>query len=246
MNAIELFRAGKLTEAVRALSAELRDNPTDAKRRTFLFELLSFCGDYDRAEKHLHVLSESGPNTEMGALLYRGVLAAERARQETFQNREYASAMGGVEPPPFTGALNGQEFESLSDADARIGPRLETFSAGTYLWIPFAHIASIEIQPPRRVRDLLWVPAVVRTGPAFKGAELGEVLIPALCPLTWQHSNDQVRLGRATVWQEEEGEEVPFGQKLLLVDGEEVPILEVRSIRIKAAAEPRAEGAHAD
>jgi type VI secretion system protein ImpE len=235
MNAIELFRAGKLTEAVRALSAELRDNPTDAKRRTFLFELLAFSGDYERAEKHLHVLSQSGPNTEMGALLYRGVLAAERARQETFEKREYAFA-AGVEPPSFTGMLNGREFESLTDADARIGPRLETFSAGTYLWIPFAHIASIEIAAPRRLRDLLWIPAVVRTGPSFKGAELGEVLIPALNPLTWRHADDQVRLGRATVWEEEDGEEVPFGQKILLVDGEEIPILDVRSIRINAAA----------
>jgi type VI secretion system protein ImpE len=235
MNAIELFRAGKLTEAVRVLSAELRDNPTDAKRRTFLFELLAFSGDYDRAEKHLHVLSQSGPNAEMGALLYRGVLAAERARQETFEKREYALA-AGIVPPPFTGTLNGREFETLTDADPRIGPRLETFSAGTYLWIPFAHIASIEVAPPRRLRDLLWIPAVVRTGPSFKGAELGEVLIPALSPLTWRHPDDEVRLGRATVWQEEDGEDVPFGQKMLLVDGEEIPILDVRSIRINAAA----------
>ena len=46
-------------------------------------------------------------------------------------------------------------------------------------------------------------------------------------------------LGHATVWEEtEEGEEVPFGQKMLLVDGEEIPILEVRSVRI--AAKPQA------
>jgi len=89
MTAKELFQAGKLTEAVQALGAELRENPTDAKRRTFLFELLCFAGDFDRAEKHLHLLSEGGPNKEMGALLYRGVLAAERARQETFLKREY-------------------------------------------------------------------------------------------------------------------------------------------------------------
>ena len=35
MNARELYKAGKLNEAVQALSAELRDNPTDAQRRTF-------------------------------------------------------------------------------------------------------------------------------------------------------------------------------------------------------------------
>jgi type VI secretion system protein ImpE len=98
-----------------------------------------------------------------------------------------------------------------------------------------AHIASIEIAAPRRLRDLLWLPAMVRTGPGFKGTELGEVLIPVLSPLSWRHSDDQVRLGHATVWEEsEEGEEVPFGQKMLMVDGEEIPLLEVRSVRINA------------
>lgn len=239
MNATELFRAGKLTEAVQALNVELRDHPTDAKRRTFLFELLCFAGDYDRAEKHLHVLSEGGPSTEMGALLYRGVLAAERARQETFLKREYTA--GPATTPAFTGTLNGQPFESFSDADPRIGPRLETFAAGTYLWIPLAHVASIEIAAPRRLRDLLWIPAMVRTGPGFKGTELGEVLIPALCPLSWRHTDDEVRLGRATVWEEsEQGEEVPLGQKMLVVDGTEIPLLEVRSLRITAQPEATA------
>ncbi len=233
MNATELFRAGKLTEAVQALGAELRDNPADTKRRTFLFELLCFAGDYDRAEKHLHVLAEAGPSSEMGALMYRGVLAAERGRQETFAKKEYSAGP----TPPFTGELNGKPFKSLSDADPRIGARLETFSAGTYIWIPFAHIASIQINPPRRLRDLLWIPAQVRTGPGFKGIELGEVLVPVLSPLSWQHPDDEVRLGRVSVWEESEGEEMPFGQKMLLVDGEEIPLLEVRSLHIVAQPE---------
>ena len=32
------------------------------------------------------------------------------------------------------------------------------------------------------------------------------------------------------------GEEVPFGQKMLLVDGEEVPLLDVRKLEIKQPA----------
>ena len=57
----QLFQAGQLNEAVRALGAEVRDNPTDAQRRTFLFELLCFSGEYDRAEKHLNVLADGNP-----------------------------------------------------------------------------------------------------------------------------------------------------------------------------------------
>ena len=58
MDALQLFRAGKLQEAIDALSAGLRDNPSDTKDRTFLFELLCFAGDYTRAEKHLELLQE--------------------------------------------------------------------------------------------------------------------------------------------------------------------------------------------
>ena len=103
--------------------------------------------------------------------------------------------MSKADATPFTGTLNGQPFESLSDADARIGARLETFAAGSYIWIPLAHIASIRMEPPKRLRDLLWIPAMVRTGPAFKGQELGEVLVPALSPLTHRHQDEAVRLG---------------------------------------------------
>jgi len=239
MTAKELFQAGKLEEAVRVLSAELRDNPADARRRTFLFELLCFAGQFDRAEKQLEVLARESPASEAGALLYRGAILAERTRQEIFAKGEFPRQ---AEDAPVAGTLNGKPFRSLSDADPRIGARLEVLAAGGYLWLPLAHLASVQIGPPRRLRDLLWLPAMVRAGAAMKSREIGEVLLPVLSPLSWRHADDEVRLGRVTVWEEdEEGNQVPFGQKLLLVDGEEFPLLEVRSLEIAEA--PAAEGA---
>jgi type VI secretion system protein ImpE len=48
-----------------------------------------------------------------------------------------------------------------------------------------------------------------------------------------------VRLGRVTDWHElSDGMQVPAGQKLLLVDDEEFPILEVRELVITPAADP--------
>jgi type VI secretion system protein ImpE len=232
-NAQQLFQAGRLKEAVEALSTEVRNHPSDTKRRTFLFELLCFAGEYDRAEKQLDVLAEAGPNSEMGALLYRGALQAERTRQELFQKKEYPKPSGGTSAgtETVTGILNGKPFQTITDADPRLGPRLEVFAAGNYLWLSFEHLASIQIQPPRRLRDLLWTPAVVRVGPALKNTELGEVLLPVLSPFAWQHSDDAVRLGRITVWEEDDsGEAVPAGQKMLLVDGEEFPLLDIRQL----------------
>lgn len=235
MNAQQLFQAGKLNEAVQALGAELRDNPADARRRTFLFELLCFAGDYQRAEKQLDVLASDGGAAEMGALLYRAALHAERIRQAIFETKNYPITSPESDAP-LSGTLNGEPFQSVSDADPRLGARLEVFAAGDYLWLPLHHVASVEIQAPKRLRDLLWTPAIVRTGPAFKGKELGEVLLPVISPLSWKHADDKVRLGRATDWQDDgDGNAVPFGQKMFALDEDEIPILDIRHLEFDAA-----------
>jgi type VI secretion system protein ImpE len=229
MNSRELYRAGKLDEAVQALGSELRNDPTDIQRRTFLFELLCFTGEYDRAEKQLDILADAGKEAAMGTLLYRSALQGARTRRDMFERKTFPLG-SGLQGAPAGGTLNGQAFETIEDADPRIGARLEVFAAGAYLWLPFAHIASIRTEPPKRLRDLIWIPAILQTGPKCKGLDLGEVLLPVLTPLVSKHPRDSVRLGRETVWEEADGETVPAGQKLLLVDGEEIPILEVRNL----------------
>jgi len=230
MNARELYRAGKLKEAIAALNVEVRDNPGDVQRRTFLFELLAFAGEYDRAEKQLGVLAGGSGEAQLGTVLYRASLHAEKTRKDLFIKKDFP-AQPGDEDAELSGTYNGKPFSVVVDADPTIGPRLEAYAAGAYIWIPFKHIDSIECEPPKRVRDLLWIPAIVKTGPAFKMMELGEVLIPAL---TWDASSsddDLVRLGRVTNWVEDENGDVKaVGQKMLLVDGEDMPILELRKL----------------
>jgi type VI secretion system protein ImpE len=237
----QLFEAGKVREAAQELTAYLRERPTDVAARTFLFELLCFSGEFDRAEKQLSVLARGGKDAEMGAIVYYAALHAEKTRHELFAKEDFPSKEAGKSP---SGTLNGKPFESLRDADPDIGARLEVFAAGAYLWIPFEHIASIEIPPPARLRDTLWTPALVRTGPSFKGTDLGEVLIPAIYPFSWKDADEAVWLGRVTAWAaDEEGHEYPSGQKVLLMDGEEVPFLEVRSltfVSLQAASSPAA------
>src|SRR5689334_22309363 len=122
MTARELYQAGRLGEAVQALNAELRDNPADTKRRTFLFELLCFAGNYDRAEKQLEILAQDGSNAQMGALLYRGALNAERTRSELFDKGEFAAGSADEEESAPAGSWNGRPFSRIEDADPRIGP----------------------------------------------------------------------------------------------------------------------------
>jgi type VI secretion system protein ImpE len=230
LKADELFRAGKLDEAIASLAAELRDQPSDVQRRTFLFELLCFSGAYDRAEKQLDILADRSKEAQMGTLVYRAALHAERLRQQMFLKGDFPRTPGST---AFTGTLNGKPFASMEDADPRIGPRLEVFAGGQYLWLPIEHVASVRMEAPKRLRDLLWAPAIVRTGPGFKGVELGEVLIPVLTPLAYENEDVQIRLGRVTEWVEgEDGSAVPAGQKLFSVDDEDVSILEIRELQV--------------
>jgi len=234
MNARQLFDAGKLNAAIEALGSELRDNPADAQRRTFLFELLCFAGNYDRAEKQLDVLSSGGMEAGMGALLYRSALHAERLRTDMFRNGTFP-----LEPAPpedVSGTLNGKAFSSIEDGDPRIGARLEVFAAGQYMWIPWIQIATLKIEAPKRLRDLLWTPAFLTTSEEFKGQELGELLLPSLTPMSFDSADDDIRLGRATDWVDlPEGEFRSIGQKVLLVDGGQIPLLSIRELEINHA-----------
>jgi type VI secretion system protein ImpE len=175
-------------------------------------------------------------------MLYRAALHAERERQDMFAKDALPLSSGRPAP---AGELNGEEFSGIADADPRIGANLEAFIAGSYTWIPFAYIESIETEPPKRLRDLLWMPAILRTTSDFRLQDLGEVLLPVIAPLSWKNSDDAVRLGRSTVWEDDPNHgEIPVGQKLLLRGDEGEPFLELRKLAFHHAGE-RAESATA-
>jgi type VI secretion system protein ImpE len=225
---LALYREGKLREAIKALGDELRSNPLDVKRRTFLFELLVFAGEYDRAEKQLDVLAGANAGAAAGTLLYRSALHAERTRQAMFANHEAPPTKPGTVYP---GVWNGTAFSEFRDSDPRIGANLEVFLAGSYTWIPIHYLRRLEIEPPANLRDLMWARARVETSADFRLQELGEVLLPVLCPLSSRHEDETVQLGRESAWEPDEAHgEVPYGAKILLIDEVEVPLLEIRSV----------------
>jgi type VI secretion system protein ImpE len=238
MNAEDLLREGRLQDAIAAVGSVLRDDPLNSRQRTFLFELLCFAGEYKRAAKQLDILASESQDAMLGAINYQSALNAETTREKMFEERNFPLSAGSApSTAPVSGWINGRRFESISDADERIGARLEVFAAGDYLWISFRDVTALQMEAPKRLRDTLWVPIRLRTGPALRDRELGQALMPAIYPLSWQHPDDPVRLGRVTEWcRDENGYEAPFGQKMLLVDGEEFPILELRTLEIHAAA----------
>jgi len=237
-NPRELFKAGKVRAACEVLTAHLREHPNDTASRTFLFELLCFSGEFTRAEKQLAVLASGNQDWETGAIVYYAALHAERTRHELFEKEEFPTDTPACPP----GELNGKPFTDLRDADPDIGARLEVFAAGSYVWLPFEHLQSVDMGAPQRLRDTLWAPALVQAAPTFGGMDLGEVLIPAIYPFSWKDEDEEVWLGRKTEWlADESGRESPTGQKTLLVDGEEFPFLELRTLKFFHPAQAPAE-----
>ena len=232
--ASQLIEAGQVRQALEALAGHLRSHPTDLSARTSMFEILCFAGELDRAEKHLNLLAGANEQAKLGAILYFSAIHAERERHAMYKNQVFPKTVANSK---VSGKLNGKPFTEIRDADNDLGARLEVFGAGSYMWVQFEHIASIRIEAPTKLRDTLWLPAFVKTSKKFKGQEMGEVLLPAIYPFSFTFADENVWLGRQTLWVEDEGSSYPLGQKILLVDGEEVPILEVRTLEFDVAEE---------
>lgn len=226
----QLIESGNVRQALDALAAHLREKPADTAARTMLFEALCFCGEFDRAEKHLNLLANSSEQAKMGAILYFSAVHAERERHKMYKDQTFPKTAANSQ---VSGKLNGKPFSDIRDADQDLGARLEVFGAGQYTWVKFEDIRTLTIEAPKRLRDTLWTPGFLKTGPKFQGADMGEVLLPAIYPFSWTFEDQSVMLGRQTVFAEDDkGYQYPLGQKMLLVDGEEVPFLEIRLLEI--------------
>jgi type VI secretion system protein ImpE len=223
------FRAGRLDEAIEAAGAELRMQPLDARLRTFLFELLCFAGDFDRAEKQLAFLGAQNSAADAGAMLLKGLLQAHRTRENTFTGTPPLA-----EEEEYRGSLmiNGTEFNGCTDEDPRIGASLEAYQGMSYHRIPFREVERVTIAAPTNLRDLLWIPATIALKQSTSTAD-SEIFahLPALAPQSSRHADSAVRLGRISVVEtDQHGALLPFGTKLLICGSEEVSLLDVRSL----------------
>jgi len=139
----ELFDAGQLQAAIEEVTREVKANPTDMARRTFLFGLLCFAGEWDRAEKQLDVIGSQDPQSDLGARIYRQNIAAERKREQALTGKGFPNFM--LEPPSYValqlkalgqiGAGDFNEARSLLDRAAEDCPVL----SGTLDGEPFQH-----------------------------------------------------------------------------------------------------------
>lgn len=175
------------------------------------------------------------PEPWMGGLLQALSMTA-RGEMEAAGRLRRASLEAA---PAVAGSLNGQAFTWIADADSIIGPMLEIVVEGRYLWAPFTRIRSLEMDPPTRVRDLIWTD--VRFTWITGGSSVGYV--PVRYEGTERAGEDALLLARRTEWQNLGADTWRGrGQRMLCTDQGEHGWLDVRRLVLEPAEAEVARG----
>lgn len=159
-------------------------------------------------------------------LLVESMLRAGRGEMAASKNlREQAFDQAA----PSAGAVDGQRFEWIADADVRFGPVLEAVLNGGYYWIPFSRLQRVVLPPPADLRDLVWAPAQL----LFANGGESAALIPARYPGSEGSEDGAIQMARRTDWRDVAPDlQFGLGQRLLATDAGEYSLLDVREIVI--------------
>lgn len=177
-----------------------------------------------------------GPTELDKAALRLGIAHREGSPQETRAALEALEELRGEQPMLW----NGKPVSDLRDLDDRVPHALEVImNGGGYLWVDFAKIASVDIEPIARPRDL-----------AFRRAELqlldgasASVLLPAIYYAT--PMDGKLLLGRETEWIDEPtGITTGHGQKCFLAGDELVSFHDAVRLEASAQTEETRRSAH--
>jgi type VI secretion system protein ImpE len=267
----ELFQAGRLQDAIDAQTARVKASPADQTKRLFLFELLSFAGELDRARKQLDALNYDEIELQAAQTDYRRLLDSETMRRKVFQE--------GL-PPKFLTTEQPEHLRLRLEALGRIraGQRAEAAELLAQAAEAMPQLTGrLNDKPFDDLRDCddlfggilevfaqgnyFWVPLelvelVAINPPRFprdllwpaarletSAGEAGKVFLPALYPDSYSHADDQVKLGRKTDWiGDDNGPVLGHGLRMFLTGDDTSTLLEWRQLEIDAAPKETAAG----
>ena len=139
--------------------------------------------------------------------------------------------------PETPGRINDTGLAWIADADPRVGPVLEVFVNGNYMWVPFARLKSVTCEAPADLRDQVWMPANFMWSNG--GTALG--FIPTRYPGSCASGDDALALSRRTDWNDVSEEwSLPVGQRMFVTDGGETAWMDLRKLTFSAISEPGA------
>jgi len=131
--------------------------------------------------------------------------------------------------PEAPGSLNDEPCGWVADADPRLGPVLEVFVNGNYMWVPFVRVRRLRLEPPADLRDQVWMPA------HFTWDNDGEVdgFIPTRYPGSATAADPALALSHKTDWHDAGPDwSLPLGQRMLVTDAAELALMDVRDLAL--------------
>jgi type VI secretion system protein ImpE len=266
VKAKELLEANQLSAAVAELTQEVKRHPSDPSLRTFLFEVLCFSGEFERAERQLDVIGHQNEKSGIGVEIYRNLIRAENARQKLFSQGLTPKFL--VDPPDYVmdqleaihclrggnaaeaKALLGRSQGGLPTITCRInGKEFSGFwdsddRTASILEV-FAHDVYVWVPLGHIVKVTITAPKHLRdllwlpaTMEVVDRTPV-DVFLPVLYAGSEHDENDQIRLGRMTDWLGlGEGIAGGRGQKVFLAGDEEKALLEIRELEFEVSHEP--------
>ncbi|HYE63436.1 MAG TPA: type VI secretion system accessory protein TagJ [Phycisphaerales bacterium] len=93
----ELLRQGKLDECLKAVEAQVRANPAEAKLRVMLFQVLSVMGQWDRAQTQLQTCAQMNPGNMLMAQVCKQAILCEHLRNEVWSGKRTPLVLGEPE-----------------------------------------------------------------------------------------------------------------------------------------------------
>lgn len=259
MQAQELLQQGQIEESLGKLQEEIRKNPSDAKSRVFLFQLLSVMGQWDRAITQLNVAAELDPINLPMAQMCRGALNSEVLRDEIFAGKRSPVVFG--EPDEWVSWMiqanqllaqgHHSQSQELRDKALEAAPAVSgKIDDKAFEWIADADPRMGPILEAVINGRYYWVPLVrvheiridepsdlrdlVWIPVQIKWTNGGEsvALIPVRYPGSQASEDSQVRLARKTDWVDKGGDvSVGLGQRLLATDEADYALLDTRQIQ---------------
>ncbi|HEY1065111.1 MAG TPA: hypothetical protein VGE52_03345, partial [Pirellulales bacterium] len=97
MTPSELYKAGKLKEAIEAQLALVKAQPGDQTKRLFFYELLAFNGEWERAKKQIDFVESADPKVIAAVQSYRSLVDFEVERAEVLAGKREPRFLT---PPP--------------------------------------------------------------------------------------------------------------------------------------------------
>jgi len=256
IKARECLERGRLSEAIQEMTQEVKAHPADGRARTFLFELLCFSGDLNRAKNQLEALDTQDPKADLGIDFYRKVLKAEQVRQQLFSKGTVPKVFGSC-PAHVQGHLDAllliQEkkyslaHELLAKAEAvrpDIQGTIDGSSAGSFMDLDdlLAPVLEMIMQD-----QYYWVPlSLIRKISLTPPKHLRDLLwapvqvettdasvagvVPVLYPGSFISEDELIKLGRVTDWKQHEELTLGMGQHLYGCNNSDKGILEIREV----------------